>query len=126
LSSFSYLRNLPVNYLKIDGSFIRGLDTDPVNAAMVNAIVQLGKVMGIETIAEFVENDTTLQLLAEIGVDYVQGYGISRPRPLDAAVTEGLSEPDRRRQSPGPTVTERGFQQHGQADKQKGRERGYP
>jgi diguanylate cyclase (GGDEF)-like protein/PAS domain S-box-containing protein len=90
LSSFSYLRNLPVNYLKIDGSFVRGLDTDPVNAAMVNAIVQLGKVMSIETIAEFVENDATLQLLAEIGVDYAQGYGIARPRPLDAAVTEGL------------------------------------
>jgi diguanylate cyclase (GGDEF)-like protein/PAS domain S-box-containing protein len=90
LSSFSYLRNLPVNYLKIDGSFIRGLDTDPVNAAMVNAIVQLGKVMGIETIAEFVENETILQLLTEIGVDYAQGYGIARPRPLDAAVTEGL------------------------------------
>jgi diguanylate cyclase (GGDEF)-like protein/PAS domain S-box-containing protein len=90
LSSFSYLRNLPVNYLKIDGSFIRGLDTDPVNAAMVNAIVQLGKVMGIETIAEFVENETILQLLTEIGVDYAQGYGIARPRPLDAEVTEGL------------------------------------
>jgi diguanylate cyclase (GGDEF)-like protein/PAS domain S-box-containing protein len=90
LSSFSYLRNLPVNYLKIDGSFIRGLDTDPVNAAMVNAIVQLGKVMGIETIAEFVENDAVLRLLEEIGVDYAQGYGIARPRPLDAAVTEGL------------------------------------
>jgi len=90
LSSFSYLRNLPVNYLKIDGSFIRGLDTDPVNAAMVNAIAQMGKVMGIETIAEFVENETTLQLLMEIGVDYAQGYGIARPGPLDAAVTEGL------------------------------------
>ena len=90
LSSFSYLRNLPVNYLKIDGSFVRGLDTDPVNAAMVNAIVQLGKVMNIETIAEFVENDAILQLLKEIGVDYAQGYGIARPGPLDAGVTERL------------------------------------
>jgi diguanylate cyclase (GGDEF)-like protein/PAS domain S-box-containing protein len=90
LSSFSYLRNLPVNFLKIDGSFIRGIDADPVNAAMVNAIVQLGKVMSIETIAEFVENDATLQLLAEIGVDYAQGYGIARPGPLDAGVTERL------------------------------------
>ena len=90
LSSFSYLRNLPVNYLKIDGSFVRGLDTDPVNAAMVNAIVQLGRVMSIETIAEFVENDATLQLLAEIGVDYAQGYGIARPGPLDAGETEKL------------------------------------
>jgi diguanylate cyclase (GGDEF)-like protein/PAS domain S-box-containing protein len=89
LSSFSYLRNLPVDYLKIDGSFVRGLDTDPVNAAMVNAIFQLGKVMGIETIAEFVENDETLQLLAEIGVDYVQGYSIAKPRPLEAGESEG-------------------------------------
>jgi diguanylate cyclase (GGDEF)-like protein/PAS domain S-box-containing protein len=90
LSSFSYLRKLPVDYLKIDGSFIRGLDTDPVNAAMVNAIFQLGKVMGIETIAEFVENDATLQLLAEIGVDYAQGFGIARPGPIDAGMAEGL------------------------------------
>jgi diguanylate cyclase (GGDEF)-like protein/PAS domain S-box-containing protein len=90
LSSFSYLRNLPVDYLKIDGSFIRGLDTDPVNAAMVNAIFQLGRVMGIETIAEFVENDATLRLLSEIGVDYAQGYGIARPRPLDAGDDEDL------------------------------------
>jgi EAL domain-containing protein (putative c-di-GMP-specific phosphodiesterase class I) len=90
LSSFSYLRNLPVNYLKIDGSFVRGLDSDPVNAAMVNAIVQLGKVMNIETIAEFVENEATLQLLEKIGVDYAQGYGIARPGPLDAGVTERL------------------------------------
>jgi diguanylate cyclase (GGDEF)-like protein/PAS domain S-box-containing protein len=90
LSSFSYLRNLPVDYLKIDGSFIRGLDSDPVNAAMVNAIIQLGKVMGIETIAEFVETDAILKVLAEIGVDYAQGYGIARPRPLDVGVLVGL------------------------------------
>jgi diguanylate cyclase (GGDEF)-like protein/PAS domain S-box-containing protein len=90
LSSFSYLRNLPVDYLKIDGSFIRGLDIDPVNTAMVSAITQLSKVMGIKTIAEFVENDAILKVLAEIGVDYAQGYGIARPRPLDAGVLEGL------------------------------------
>jgi diguanylate cyclase (GGDEF)-like protein/PAS domain S-box-containing protein len=90
LSSFSYLKNLPVDYLKIDGSFIRDMDTDPVNAAMVNAICQLGKVMGIEIIAEFVENDAILKLLAGIGVDYAQGYGIARPRPLDAREFEGL------------------------------------
>jgi len=90
LSSFSYLKNLPVDYLKIDGSFIRDMDTDPVNAAMVNAICQLGKVMGIEIIAEFVENDAILKMLAGIGVDYAQGYGIARPKPLDAREFEGL------------------------------------
>ena len=82
LSSFAYLRNLPVNYLKIDGSFVRNIDTDQVNAAMVTAINQLGVVMGIETIAEFVENDDIMNILADIGVDYAQGYGVARPGPL--------------------------------------------
>jgi diguanylate cyclase (GGDEF)-like protein/PAS domain S-box-containing protein len=83
LSSFAYLRSLPVNYLKIDGSFVRNLDTDRVNAAMVNAINQLGVVIGIETIAEFVENDDIMRKLADIGVDYAQGHGVSFPKPLE-------------------------------------------
>ncbi|UCC56688.1 MAG: EAL domain-containing protein [Gammaproteobacteria bacterium] len=83
LSSFAYLRSLPVNYLKIDGSFVRNMDTDQVNAAMVNAINQLGVVIGIETIAEFVENDDIMQKLADIGVDYAQGHGVSLPKPLE-------------------------------------------
>jgi diguanylate cyclase (GGDEF)-like protein len=83
LSSFAYLRNLPVNYLKIDGSFVRNIDSDRVNAAMVDAINQLGVVMGIRTIAEFVENDDIMNRLADIGVDYAQGYGVARPLPLD-------------------------------------------
>jgi len=83
LSSFAYLRNLPVNYLKIDGSFVRNIDSDRVNAAMVDAINQLGVVMGIMTIAEFVENDDIMNKLAEIGVDYAQGYGVARPMPLE-------------------------------------------
>jgi len=82
LSSFAYLRNLPVNYLKIDGSFVRNIDTDKVNAGMVNAINQLGVVMDIRTIAEFVENDDIMNKLADIGVDYAQGYGVARPAPL--------------------------------------------
>lgn len=90
LSSFSYLRNLPVDYLKIDGSFIRDLDSDPVNAAMVGAIAQLSRVMGLKTIAEFVENDAILEVLAGIGIDYAQGYGIARPRPLHAESLERL------------------------------------
>jgi diguanylate cyclase (GGDEF)-like protein len=83
LSSFAYLKHLPVSYLKIDGAFVRDMDTDPVNCAMVNAINQLGKVMGIKTIAEFVETDRILSKLANIGVDYAQGYGVARPRPLE-------------------------------------------
>jgi diguanylate cyclase (GGDEF)-like protein len=83
LSSFAYLKQLPVSYLKIDGAFVRDMDADPVNSAMVSAINQLGKVMGIKTIAEFVENDRILSKLANIGVDYAQGYGVARPRPLE-------------------------------------------
>jgi diguanylate cyclase (GGDEF)-like protein/PAS domain S-box-containing protein len=82
LSSFSYLKNLPVDYLKIDGSFVKDMETDAVDCAMVNSIHQLGSVIGTKTIAEFVENDGILGKLAEIGVDYAQGYGIARPRPL--------------------------------------------
>ena len=83
LSSFAYLKNLPVDYLKIDGSFVKDMETDAVDRAMVNSIHQLGSVIGIKTIAEFVENEAILKRLAEIGVDYAQGYGISKPMPLD-------------------------------------------
>ena len=82
LSSFSYLKNLPVDYLKIDGSFVRDMETDAIDCAMVNSIHQLGSVIGTKTIAEFVENDGIRAKLAEIGVDYAQGYGISMPQPL--------------------------------------------
>ena len=82
LSSFAYLKNLPVDYLKIDGSFVRDMDTDAVDCAMVSAIYQLASVLGIKTIAEFVENDNILKKLADIGIDYAQGYGISKPLPL--------------------------------------------
>jgi diguanylate cyclase (GGDEF)-like protein len=83
MSSFAYLKNLPVDFLKIDGYFVRDIVDDPVDHAMVRAINQVGQVMGIRTIAEFVENDAILALLRETGVDYAQGYGIARPAPLD-------------------------------------------
>ena len=86
LSSFAYLKNLPVDYLKIDGSFVKNMDTDAVDCAMVSSMHQLGSLLGIETIAEFVENDAILRKLEEIGVDYAQGYGISKPVPLDSLV----------------------------------------
>jgi diguanylate cyclase (GGDEF)-like protein/PAS domain S-box-containing protein len=82
MSSFSYLKNLPVNYLKIDGSFIRNIVTDAVDAAMVKAMAQIGHVMGMKIIAEFVENDAILDHLNILGIDYAQGYGIAVPRPL--------------------------------------------
>jgi Amt family ammonium transporter len=82
MSSFAYLKNLPVDYLKIDGNFVRDMARDPIDRAMVAAIHQVGSVMGIRTIAEYVENGEILAALREIGVDYVQGYGIARPQPL--------------------------------------------
>ena len=82
LSSFGYLKNLPVDYLKIDGMFVKDMVTDPIDHAMVKSINDIGHVMGMKTIAEFVENDAIIDLLAEIGVDYLQGYGIEKPLPV--------------------------------------------
>ena len=87
MSSFAYLKNLPVNYLKIDGSYVRDLVHDRVDRSMVEAVNQIGHAMGMQTIAEFVEDSATLGALAAIGVDYAQGYGIARPRPLDELCT---------------------------------------
>ncbi len=84
LSSFAYLKTLPVNYLKIDGSFVRDISHDKIDRAMVESIQQVGKVMDLLTIAEHVEDDATLTVLKEIGVDYVQGYHLGRPEPIMA------------------------------------------
>jgi len=83
LASFAYLKNLPVDFLKIDGTFIRDIVGDPVNTAIVKAINEIGHALGIRTIAEYVEGSETLQALRNLGVDYGQGYGIARPRPLE-------------------------------------------
>ena len=80
--SFAYLKNLPVDFLKIDGLFVKDIVNDPVDFAMVKSINDMGHVLGKQTIAEFVENDDILKKLQEIGVDYAQGYGVGKPRPL--------------------------------------------
>jgi diguanylate cyclase (GGDEF)-like protein/PAS domain S-box-containing protein len=80
MSSFAYLKHLPVDYLKIDGSFVKDMLDDPVNRAMVEVINHIGHVMGKQTIAEFVESPQIEQALLEIGVDYAQGYVIERPQ----------------------------------------------
>jgi diguanylate cyclase (GGDEF)-like protein/PAS domain S-box-containing protein len=80
ISSFTYLKHLPVDYLKIDGEFVKDLISDPVDQAMVEAINAIGHVMHIETIAEFVESEPILDKLRKIGVDYGQGYGIEKPQ----------------------------------------------
>jgi len=82
MSSFAYLKNLPVDYLKIDGGFVKQIVDEPIDLAMVEAINHIGHVMGIQTIAEFVENQTILEKITAIGVDYAQGYSIAQPRPL--------------------------------------------
>jgi diguanylate cyclase (GGDEF)-like protein/PAS domain S-box-containing protein len=81
-ASFSYLKTLPVDYLKIDGSFVRHLIDNPVDHTMVDIINQLGHVMGLKTIAEFVENEEILAILRNLGVDFAQGYHFGQPRPL--------------------------------------------
>lgn len=82
LSSFAYLKNLPVDFLKIDGSFVKDIDEDPMDLAMVRAIHTIGHVMGLKTVAEYVASEAILAHLKEIGVDYGQGYHLGMPRPL--------------------------------------------
>lgn len=83
MSSFAYLKQLPVDYLKIDGSYVRDLLRDPIDRAMVEAANKVGHAIGIRTIAEYVEDIDTLAALEEIGVDFAQGYGIARPAALE-------------------------------------------
>jgi diguanylate cyclase (GGDEF)-like protein/PAS domain S-box-containing protein len=82
LSSFTYLKNLPVDYVKIDGHFIRNVAADHVNQCMVDSIKRVGNAMGIRTIAEHVEDRETLEILESIGVQYAQGYHIAAPAPV--------------------------------------------
>jgi EAL domain-containing protein (putative c-di-GMP-specific phosphodiesterase class I) len=79
LSSYSYLRNLPVDYLKIDGVFVKDIKTNPSDYAVVKSINEIGHFMGKKTIAEYVE---ILEILREVGVDFVQGYGIEKKKPI--------------------------------------------
>lgn len=97
LSSFGYLKVLPVDYLKIDGSFVRELKSDAVSRSMVEAICQIGRTMGLAMIAEFVGDAETVEILSEIGVDYTQGFHIGKP----VALTETFS----RLQSDAPAVS---------------------
>ena len=97
LSSFAYLQRLPVDYLKIDGALVRNMQANPVDQAMVAAVAEVGKVMGLKTIAEFVEDQETLQLLQTMGVDYAQGYVVMKPTPLAEELqrlrSSGAAEP---------------------------------
>ncbi|MGH8432906.1 MAG: DUF1631 family protein [Pseudomonas sp.] len=81
-SSFEYLKRLPVDYVKIDGSFVKEIERSPSDLAMVKSINEIAHVLGRKTIAEYVETPSIRERLAELGIDYVQGYGVERPRPL--------------------------------------------
>lgn len=83
MSSFAYLKKLPVDILKIDGLFIKDILNDPIDLAMVKSINEVGHVMGLKTVAEYVENEEILKVLCKLGVDSFQGYQIAKPEPLD-------------------------------------------
>jgi diguanylate cyclase (GGDEF)-like protein/PAS domain S-box-containing protein len=94
MSSYSYLKELPVSFLKIDGKFIKDVVTDPLDRAMVESINQVGHVMGVRTIAEGVTSAAVVERLRLLGVDFAQGNWISAPRPLgSAAVTAATAAP---------------------------------
>ncbi|MGL6140634.1 MAG: EAL domain-containing protein [Planktothrix sp.] len=95
MSSFSYLKTLPIDYLKIDGCFVKDILTDPVAREIVESIHRIGHVMQIKTIAEFVENDAILTEIKNIGIDYVQGYGIGKPQPFILPMIKNSGKIDR-------------------------------
>jgi EAL domain-containing protein (putative c-di-GMP-specific phosphodiesterase class I) len=82
LSSFGYLKHFPVDFLKIDGSFVKEILHDPIDREMVRSINEIGHLTGKQTIAEFAENAEIITMLRGIGVDYAQGYGVEKPKRL--------------------------------------------
>jgi EAL domain-containing protein (putative c-di-GMP-specific phosphodiesterase class I) len=92
MSSFSFLKNLNVDYIKLDGSFVRDIHKDPINNSMVNAINSVAQVMGKVIIAEFVENEEVSVLLKEMGIGYGQGYYYHRPEPLTSNTLHSFAE----------------------------------
>ncbi len=88
MSSFGYLKNLPVDYLKIDADFVKGITGDPISLSMVRAINQIGHAMGMRTVAEYVDNPEVLQALRDIGIDYAQGYLLGKPQPIAEMLLE--------------------------------------
>jgi diguanylate cyclase (GGDEF)-like protein len=83
MSSFNYLKSMPTEFVKIDGSFVHDIDSNPTNLGLVKAIIDICHIMGKKLIAEAVESDSVRQLLQDNGVDYVQGFGIAKPAPIE-------------------------------------------
>ena len=86
LSSFGYLKHFPVDFLKIDGSFVKEILHDPIDREMVRSINEIGHLTGKQTIAEFAENEEIITMLRGMGIDYAQGYGVSEPKRVTRAV----------------------------------------
>jgi EAL domain-containing protein (putative c-di-GMP-specific phosphodiesterase class I) len=87
MSSYAYLKNLPVDFLKIDGVFVKDIARNTSDYAVAKSVCEIGHFLGKTVIAEFVQDRETVSVLKDIGVDYVQGYGVERPLPLDALLT---------------------------------------
>ncbi len=92
MSSYGYLKNLPVDFVKIDGQFVREIEHSMPDFAVVRSINELGHFLGKRTIAEHVEKISTLDKIKEIGVDFVQGYGIEAPKPLSEILSPQLEK----------------------------------
>jgi EAL domain-containing protein (putative c-di-GMP-specific phosphodiesterase class I) len=92
MSSFAYLKYLPVNYLKIDGTFVKDMAVDQMDYAIVEAINRIAHILGMRTVAEFVEDEITLGKLAAMGVDFAQGFFIARPEAI-ASLAIAVAEP---------------------------------
>jgi diguanylate cyclase (GGDEF)-like protein/PAS domain S-box-containing protein len=92
-ASYAYLRHLPLDILKIDGTFISGIEQDPINQAMVSSMQQIAQQLGLKTVAEFVETQATLDCLRSLGIDYAQGYFIDRPQPLNTLADHHRAQP---------------------------------
>ncbi|MDZ7856744.1 EAL domain-containing protein [Sphaerotilus sp.] len=95
-SSFGYLKSLPVDVLKIDGQFIRDLTADALDLAAVRCFHEVAQVVGVQTVAEFVESEAVLARIGEIGIDFAQGYLIHRPEPLARVLASGPADPAQR------------------------------
>jgi EAL domain-containing protein (putative c-di-GMP-specific phosphodiesterase class I) len=88
-SSFGYLKTLPVDYLKIDGQFVRDLVDDPMDEATVRCFAEVARIVGVKTVAEFVDRPEVLAKLRTMGIDYGQGFLLHRPGPLDDLLVSG-------------------------------------
>ena len=82
MSSFGYLKNLPIDVIKIDGSFVQDLTSDPMSQAIVRAVTDIGHQRGLQVVAEWVDSEAIIRALREVGVDHAQGFALHRPEPV--------------------------------------------